>query len=385
MLQGILDVKDLEDPINKTTAKTLLDDDLVLSRITCPIGVLLIIFEARPEVIANISALAIKSGNAAILKGGRESSNSFAAIASIISKALSSTAVPSDCLQLVQTHDVIADLLKQDTYIDLCIPRGGNKLVRYVKDTTTIPVLGHADGICSTYLCADYSAEKATKIILDAKASYPAGCNALEQLLVEEAALSSTLPTVAEALLQKGVSLRCDPTSLLALKGKLDPHSATLLQEAGPEDYDIEFLDYILAIKTVTNVDEAINHINAHGSHHTDAILTTSEATAKTFLAAVDSSSVYWNTSTRMADGQRYGFGTEVGISTNKIHSRGPVGLEGLTIYKWVIVGDAQVSADYGAGGKQWKHQRLPIGDEESIAKNDEEREVLRKFRASKA
>jgi glutamate-5-semialdehyde dehydrogenase len=385
MLQGILDVKDLEDPINKTTAKTLLDDDLVLSRITCPIGVLLIIFEARPEVIANISALAIKSGNAAILKGGRESSNSFAAIASIISKALSSTAVPSDCLQLVQTHDVIADLLKQDTYIDLCIPRGGNKLVRYVKDTTTIPVLGHADGICSAYLCADYPAEKAAKIVLDAKASYPAGCNALEQLIVEEAALSSTLPTVAEALLQKGVSLRCDPTSLLALKGKLDPHSATLLQEAGPEDYDTEFLDYILAIKTVTNVDEAINHINAHGSHHTDAILTTSEATAKSFLAAVDSSSVYWNTSTRMADGQRYGFGTEVGISTNKIHSRGPVGLEGLTIYKWVIVGDAQVSADYGAGGKQWKHQRLPVGDEESIARDDEEREVLRKFRASKA
>ena len=346
---------------------------------------LLIIFEARPEVIANISALAIKSGNAAILKGGRESSNSFAAIASIISKALPSTAVPSDCLQLVQTHDVIADLLKQDTYIDLCIPRGGNKLVRYVKDTTTIPVLGHADGICSAYLCADYPAEKAAKIVLDAKASYPAGCNALEQLIVEEAALSSTLPTVAEALLQKGVSLRCDPTSLLALKGKLDPHSATLLQEAGPEDYDTEFLDYILAIKTVTNVDEAINHINAHGSHHTDAILTTSEATAKTFLAAVDSSSVYWNTSTRMADGQRYGFGTEVGISTNKIHSRGPVGLEGLTIYKWVIVGDAQVSADYGAGGKQWKHQRLPVGDEESIARDDEEREVLRKFRASKA
>ena len=385
MLQGILDVKELEDPINKTTAKTLLDDDLVLSRITCPIGVLLIIFEARPEVIANISALAIKSGNAAILKGGRESSNSFAAIASIISKALTSTAVPSDCLQLVQTHDVIADLLKQDTYIDLCIPRGGNKLVRYVKDTTTIPVLGHADGICSTYLCADYPAGKATKIVLDAKTSYPAGCNALEQLIVEEAALSTTLPTVAEALLQKGVSLRCDHTSLLALKGKLDPHSATLLQEAGPEDYDTEFLDYILAIKTVTNVDEAINHINAHGSHHTDAILTTSEITANTFLAAVDSSSVYWNTSTRMADGQRYGFGTEVGISTNKIHSRGPVGLEGLTIYKWVIVGDAQVSADYGAGGKQWKHQRLPVGDEGSVARNEEEREVLRKFRASKA
>ncbi|KAF2687983.1 gamma-glutamyl phosphate reductase GPR [Lentithecium fluviatile CBS 122367] len=384
MLQGILDVSDLEDPINKTTARTLLDDNLILSRITCPIGVLLIIFEARPEVIANISALAIKSGNAAILKGGRESYHSFAAIASIISKALETTKVPSDCLQLVQTHDVIADLLKQDTYIDLCIPRGGNKLVRYVKDSTSIPVLGHADGICTTYLCADYPVEKAIKIIVDAKVSYPAGCNALEQLLVEESALTTTLPAVAEALLQKGVSLRCDAASLTALKGKLDAHSATLLQEAGDKDFDFEFLDLIIAVKTVKSVEEAIEHVNTHSSHHTDAILTLNAQTAQTFLAAVDSSSVYWNTSTRMADGQRYGFGTEVGISTNKIHSRGPVGLEGLTIYKWTIVGDAQVSAEYGASGKAWKHEKLPVGDE-MVAQNEEERELLRKFRAGKA
>jgi glutamate-5-semialdehyde dehydrogenase len=370
--------------VNKTTAKTLLDDNLTLSRITCPIGVLLIIFEARPEVIANISALAIKSGNAAILKGGRESSNSFAAIASVISKALSSTAVPASCLQLVQTHDVIADLLKQDTYIDLCIPRGGNKLVRYVKDSTAIPVLGHADGICSTYLCGDYPADKAVKVIVDAKTSYPAGCNSTEQLLVDESALTTTLPTVAEALLQKGVSLRCDPASLAALQKTLDPHSATLLQAAGPDDFDTEFLDFILAIKTVATLTEATAHINAHSSHHTDAILTTSESTARAFFAAIDSSSVYWNTSTRMADGQRYGFGTEVGISTNKIHSRGPVGLDGLCIYKWVLVGDGQASADYGAGGRAWKHETLPVGDDESVARNDEEREVLRRFRASK-
>ncbi|KAF2115527.1 Aldehyde/histidinol dehydrogenase [Lophiotrema nucula] len=383
MLQGILDVRDLEDPINKTTARTLLDNDLTLSRITCPIGVLLIIFEARPEVIANISALAIKSGNAAILKGGKESYHSFAAIASIISRALTTSAVPADCLQLVATHDVIADLLKLDTYIDLCIPRGGNKLVRMVKDSTAIPVLGHADGICITYLRADYPAEKAVKVIVDAKVSYPAGCNALEQLLVDEAALTTNLPAVAEALLQKGVSLRCDPRSLEALKSKLDAHSAALLQPASDTDFDTEFLDLIIAIKTVSSVEEAITHINTHSSHHTDAILTTDSATAKSFLAAIDSSSVYWNTSTRMADGQRYGFGTEVGISTNKIHSRGPVGLEGLSIYKWVIIGDAQVSAEYGAGGKSWKHERLPIGDQD-VARNAEERELLRKFRAEK-
>ncbi|KAF9732971.1 hypothetical protein PMIN06_009855 [Paraphaeosphaeria minitans] len=382
MLQGILDVRDLEDPINKTTARTLLDDNLILSRVTCPIGVLLIIFEARPEVIANISALAIKSGNAAILKGGRESSHSFAAIATLISRALSTTAVPSDCLQLVQTRNAIADLLKLDTYIDLCIPRGGNELVRYVKTTASIPVLGHADGICSTYLCADYPAAKAVRIIVDAKTSYPAGCNALEQLLVDEAALTTSLPTVAKALLAHGVSLRCDAATLSALNGALDPASAALLQQATEQDYRTEFLDLVLAVKTVRDVHEAVAHINAHSSHHTDAILTLDASAASTFLAGTDSSSVYWNTSTRMADGQRYGFGTEVGISTNKIHSRGPVGLEGLTIYKWTIVGDAHVSAEYGAGGKPWKHEVLL---DEDVARGAEEREVLRKFRAGRA
>lgn len=385
MLQGILDVKELDDPINQTTAKTLLDDGLVLSRITCPIGVLLIIFEARPEVIANISALAIKSGNAAILKGGRESSASFAAIASIISTALASTAVPSDCLQLVQTHDAVADLLKQDTHIDLCIPRGGNKLVRYVKDNTTIPVLGHADGICCTYLCADYPADTATRIILDAKTSYPAGCNSLEQLLVEDSALHTTLPIVAAALLSAGVTLRCDPPSLAALTSALPPHSTTtLLHPATPSDYSTEFLDLVLAVKSIPDTPTAISHINTHSSHHTDAILTLSPTTAHAFLAAVDSSSVYWNTSTRMADGQRYGFGTEVGISTNKIHSRGPVGLEGLTIYKWVLVGEGHVSADYGVGGRRWKHEALSLEGDEGSARNEEEREVLRRFRAGR-
>jgi glutamate-5-semialdehyde dehydrogenase len=384
MLQGILDVRELEDPINKTTAKTLLDDNLILSRITCPIGVLLIIFEARPEVIANISALAIKSGNAAILKGGRESSHSFAAIANIISTALSTTAVPASCLQLVQTHDVIADLLKLDTYIDLCIPRGGNKLVRYVKDHTTIPVLGHADGICCTYLCADYPADQAIKIIIDAKTSYPAGCNSTEQLLVDEAALTTTLPLVAEALLQKGVSLRCDPQSYSALKEKLDPHSSALIQEATQEDFSTEFLDLVLLITTHPSLSAAITHINTYSSHHTDAILTLNPSVANTFLSAVDSASVYWNTSTRMADGQRYGFGTEVGISTNKIHSRGPVGLEGLAIYKWVLIGEGQVSAEYGAGGRKWKHERMAVGDDECVARDDEEKELLRRHRESR-
>lgn len=255
-------------------------------------------------------------------------------------------------------------------------------MVRTVKDGTTIPVLGHADGICCTYLTSTYPVDKATKIILDAKTSYPAGCNSLEQLLVSNDALTTVLPGVAAALLEKGVSLRCDPASLSALKQSLESSQAALLQEASDQDFHTEFLDLIIAIKTVSSTGEAITHINSHSSHHTDAILTTDSATAQEFLAGVDSSSVYWNTSTRMADGQRYGFGTEVGISTNKIHSRGPVGLEGLTIYKWVLIGDGQVSGDYGAGGRAWKHKVLPTGDDEWIAKNAEEREALRTLRA---
>lgn len=387
--------------------RTLLDDGLLLERKTCPIGVLLIIFEARPEVIANIASLAIKSGNAAILKGasddfesgdscllftgGKESTESFKAIASVISRALESTQVPKDCLQLVITHDAIGQLLKLDKYIDLAIPRGGNKLVQTIKANTAIPVLGHADGLCSIYLRSDPPVELATRVIVDSKTSYPAACNAVETLLVDTDALKTVFPPVAEALLAKGVSLRVDGPAKAALSSTLDKHTAALLQDAVEEDYDTEFLDLKLAVKTVpaaSNPEQAlewaVSWINDHSSHHTDAILTQEQSLAQKFQEAIDSSSVYWNASTRMADGQRYGFGTEVGISTNKIHSRGPVGLEGLTIYKWLIHGQGQISVEYGSGGKQWKHQQLFVGDDERLAKNEEELELLRKFRAGK-
>ena len=374
--------------VGQVDKRTLLDDGLVLERKSSPIGVLLIIFEARPEVIANIASLAIKSGNAAILKGGKESTESFKAISTVISKALASTQVPNDALQLVTTRDAIKPLLELDHYIDLVIPRGGNELVRSVKQGTQIPVLGHADGLCSIYLRADCPSDMATNVILDAKLSYPAACNALETLLVDQDALSTVLPPVATALLRKGVALRCDTTSKAALQASLDKHDGALLQDATEEDFRTEFLDLILAIKTIPEssaqqaADEAISHINEHSSHHTDAILTQDEAIARHFQDAVDSAGVFWNTSTRMADGQRFGFGTEVGISTNKIHARGPVGLEGLTIYRWRIDGNGQVSAEYGSGGKQWKHQKLPAGDAERYAASNEELEVLRQFRA---
>ena len=386
MLKGIFDVRELDDPgrwvaynccrelvlmrilVGKITLKTLLDEGLELTRVTVPIGVLLIIFEARPEVIANIASLAIKSGNAAILKGGKESTESFIAISTVISMALAESQVPNDAIQLVKTRDVIDDLLALDQYIDLVIPRGSNELVRYVKEHTKIPVLGHADGLCSIYVHEDADVAKAVPVIRDAKCGYPAACNAVETLLVHENALSTILPRVAEDLIAQGVSLRCDVQSEEALSQTLSKSSSALLQDATDEDYDTEFLELVLAIKTIPAGPEAISmavaHIAAHGSKHTDSILTESEDAANKFLAGVDAAGVYWNVSTRFADGMRYGFGTEVGISTNKIHSRGPVGLEGLTIYKYLIKGQGQTPSQYGEGKKSYRHRSLPVHEQ---------------------
>ncbi|KPI34939.1 putative gamma-glutamyl phosphate [Cyphellophora attinorum] len=381
MLQGILDVRKLPDPIGKIDLRTKLDEGLEMTRVSCPIGVLLIIFEARPEVIANIAALAIKSGNAAILKGGKESTESFQTISSIISKALDSTQVPNAAIQLVKTRDVIDQLLDQDRYIDLVIPRGGNELVRYVKSHTKIPVLGHADGLCSIYIHDDADKDIAVKVVVDSKCDYAAACNSTETLLVHEKALKSVFPSVAQALLDKGVTLKCDAPSKAAI-ANLTSNSGGSIQDATEEDYNTEFLDFTLAVKTVpstptpttnghttatshasedTALDLAIAHINAHSSKHTDSIITTSSTAAEKFMSAVDSAGVYWNASTRFADGMRYGFGTEVGISTNKIHSRGPVGLEGLTIYKYKIRGSGQVAGEYGEGERKRRflHERL--------------------------
>ncbi|KAH7148623.1 Aldehyde/histidinol dehydrogenase [Dactylonectria macrodidyma] len=359
MLKGILDVRDLKDPIGQVQMRTKLDDDLVIERVSCPIGVLLIIFEARPEVIANIASLAIKSGNAAILKGGKESTESFVAISQVISSALEKSQVPNSAIQLVTTRDAIAELLAQDRHIDLVIPRGSNELVRYIKESTKIPVLGHADGLCHIYLTDSADKDKAATAIVDSKTSYPAACNAVETLLVQDSALTTIFPGVASALAAKGVSLRCDAASKAAIASL----SLEGVQDATPSDYDTEHLSLTIGVKTVADIDTAITHINTHGSHHTDAIMTSNAADAERFMNEVDSAGVYWNAATRLADGMRYGFGTEVGISTNKIHARGPVGLEGLTIYKYKIRGDYQATASYGDGeGKRaWKHEQLSL------------------------
>lgn len=346
--------------VGKVTLATKLDDGLDLYRLTCPIGVLLAIFEARPEVIANITALALKSGNVVIMKGGKESVNSFAAIAQVVSKALATTNIPPGAVQLVETREDVNALLDQDQYIDLVIPRGGNELVRFIKENTKIPVMGHADGLCAIYIHSDADEEKSVKVVVDAKTDYPAACNAVETLLVHELAATTVLPQIASALLEAGVSLRCDAVSKATLKAStLDLAKKVILQDSTDQDYDTEFLELTVAVKVVSGMDEAILHINAHGSGHTDAILTESKEVAENFMNRVDSAGVFWNVSTRFADGFRYGFGTEVGISTNKIHARGPVGLEGLTIHKYQLRGNGQGASDYGAGKKAFLHQKI--------------------------
>lgn len=348
--------------------RTELDDGLILSRQTCPIGVLLIIFEARPEVIANIASLAIKSANAAILKGGKESTESFRIIASTIGKALEATEVPNDSVQLVATRDAVDSLLTLSQYIDLVIPRGSNELVRHCQTKAHMPVLGHADGLCSLYLHPDADVQMAVDIIIDSKTDYPAACNALETLLVHEDALSTVLPPVARALIAKGVTLRCDATSKTALSAVLGQDSAKV-EDATEADYQTEFLDLIIAVKTikatpedpVKAVDATIEHINTFGSHHTDAVVTASKEVADRFCNGVEAACKYWNASTRFSDGMRFGFGTEVGISTNKVHARGPVGLEGLMIHEYRIAGNGQTAAMYGPGGKKFKHTKLPL------------------------
>lgn len=367
MLQGVLDVANLDDPVGKVTLARKLDDGLDLYRLTCPVGVLLVIFEARPEVIANISALALKSGNAAILKGGKESTHSFKAMASVVNEALAKSKAPGNAIQLVVTRDEVSELLAQDQYIDLVIPRGSNELVRNIKNNTKIPVMGHADGICSIYLTPSAKPEMAARVVVDAKTNYPAGCNAAETLLVDQAALDNddAFKATVLGLLDAGVKLKVTPEIKHSIDSFLaaDSKFQSQIVPATEQDFYTEFLEFTIAVKAVSSLEDAIVHINEHGSHHTDCILTEDNAAAEKFLKGIDSAGVYWNASTRFADGFRYGFGTEVGVATGKIHARGPVGLEGLVGYQYNLRGHGQIAADYaGAGGsKQFKHEDIKL------------------------
>lgn len=335
MLQGIRDIASLEDPIGKKLLVRELDTDLTLYKISCPIGVLGIIFEARPDVIAQISSLAIKSANAVILKGGKESINTNKTILSIINNALDKvTGFPKNVIQQVFSRDDVAEMLKCDKYINLIIPRGGNSLVKFIKENTKIPVLGHADGICHIFVDETADIDMAIKIVTDAKTQYSSACNAVETLLIHE-----KFPKKDNLL----AALQLSEIQLID----------------NPESWSHEYGDKILAFKTVKNIDEAIEHINTYGSGHTDSIITKNIENAEKFMNKVDSAGVYFNASTRFADGFRYGFGAEVGISTNKTHARGPVGLEGLTIYKYKLIGNGQIVGDYASGKKQFHHKDI--------------------------
>lgn len=335
MIQGVRDIANLEDPIGKKLFVRQLDKDLILNKVSCPIGVLGIIFEARPDVISQISSLAIKSSNAVILKGGKESKNTNKKILEIINSALDSIeGFPKNVIQQVFSREDVAEMLKCDQYINLIIPRGGNNLVKFIKENTKIPVLGHANGICHIFVDKPADIDMASKIVIDAKTQYPSACNAVETLLIHKD-FAKTDDLLA--------SLQLSEIKLVS----------------NPEAWDIEYGDKILAYKFVNNIDEAIEHINAYGSGHTDCIITNNTQNAEKFMNNVDSAGVYLNASTRFADGFRYGFGAEVGISTNKTHARGPVGLEGLTIYKYKLFGNGHIVDDYSKGIKQFHHKDL--------------------------
>lgn len=335
MVQGVRDIAALANPVGKKLFTRMLDKDLVLTKVSCPIGVLGIIFEARPDVISQISSLAIKSSNAVILKGGKESKNTNKKIMEIINKALEDVyGFPRNVVQQVFSRDDVAKMLKCDEYINLIIPRGGNNLVKFIKNNTKIPVLGHASGICHIFVDESADIEMASRVVTDAKIQYPSACNAVETLLIHK-----NFPKADELL----ASLQLNEIKLIA----------------EPEAWDIEYGEKTLAYKFVNSLDEAIEHINTFGSGHTDCIITTNIANAESFMNKVDSAGVYMNASTRFADGFRYGFGAEVGISTNKIHARGPVGLEGLTIYKYKLIGNGNIVDDYVKGIKKFNHKDM--------------------------
>lgn len=352
-ITGVRDVAKLKDPVGEISLKRELDEGLILQRISCPLGVLGVIFEARPDALIQITSLAIKSGNGVILKGGKEATNSCATLVKVIKEALANTQVSPDVVQLLTTREEIKALLDLDEYVDLIIPRGSNSFVRYVQENTRIPVLGHAEGICHLYIDSEADLQKAINITVDSKTQYSAACNAIETLLIHESRASEILPFLAKALQEKEVKLRGDEATIKIIDCEL----------ATEADWHTEYSDLILAIKIVQNLEEAIAHINHYGSKHTEAIVTENQITAKEFLNRIDAAGVYHNCSTRFADGFRYGFGAEVGISTQKMPPRGPVGLEGLVTYKYQVTGKGHIVATYaGDNPKPFTHRDLVVG-----------------------
>jgi glutamate-5-semialdehyde dehydrogenase len=350
MANKVRQVAALPDPIRQTLAVTELDDGLTLRKVSCPLGVIGVIFESRPDVIPQIGALTLKSGNATLLKGGREAAQTNAVLRDIWHTALAQRAAPPDAVQLLQTREDVAEMLRLHGLIDLIIPRGSKEFVARIMETSAIPVIGHGEGVCHVYVDAAADLQKAWAVTLDAKTNYPAACNAAETLLVHEALAADFLPEMVKRLRAAGVETRgCERTQTIVND----------VVAAVEGDWATEYGDLIISVRVVKDFDEAIAHISRYGSQHTETIATEDADAAERFMELVDAAGVYHNASTRFADGFRYGFGAEIGISNAKLHARGPVGLEGLTTYKYKLYGNGQTVASYNAGERTFKHRKL--------------------------
>lgn len=350
VIAGINDLIKMPDPIGKITLKRELDEGLVLTRTTTPIGVIGVIFEARPDALVQIASLCIKSGNAAILKGGSEALLTNRALFESIKRAVKDSNLPEHALVQLEARSDVSELLSCYEYVDLLIPRGSNSFVKYIMDNTSIPVMGHADGICHTYVDEDFDLDKSIRILVDAKTQYPSACNTTETVLVHKNAVDKLFPKLNKAFNDAKIKV-------FAHENIIDKFDNAV--PATDNSFHTEYLEKTVNVKTVDDIDEAINHINTYGSHHTDAILTNIDSNADYFMNRVDSANVYKNCSTRFADGFRYGFGAEVGISTGKLHARGPVGLEGLCTYKYKLYGNGDIVADYANGKKEFHFKDL--------------------------
>ncbi|MDF1590249.1 MAG: glutamate-5-semialdehyde dehydrogenase [Desulfobacterales bacterium] len=351
-VEGLNSLIGLADPVGLTLSAMELDKGLELFKVSCPIGVMGIVFESRPDALVQISSLCLKSGNAVLMKGGSEAAGTNRILADIINKATTAAGIPAGWLTLLEARSDVTEMLAMDAHIDLIIPRGSNEFVRHIMDNTNIPVLGHADGICHVYIDKTADIDMAVRITVDSKTQYVAVCNAAETLLVHKDIAGNILPKLKAALTKKGVELRgCERTARL-----IDVLPAT------EKDWCTEYLDFILSIRVVDSLADAVDHINRYGSRHTDVIVTADKVRGGRFMDYVDSACVFMNCSSRFNDGFRFGLGAEVGISTNKIHARGPVGLEGLVIYKWRLIGNGNVVTDYsGKDARAFTHRPLKM------------------------
>lgn len=348
-IDGIQSLIGLEDPVGKTMLATELDEGLELYRVTCPIGVIGVIFESRPDALVQISTICLKSGNSVLLKGGSEARETNRILAEIIRQASLKAGMPANWLALLETREDVSAMLKMDRYIDLIIPRGSNEFVQYIMNNSKIPVMGHADGICHAYVDDEADVAMAVRLVTDSKTQYVSVCNALETLLVHERVAPEFLPKLKAELDKKQVELVGCPKTC----------SIIPIAAATDEDWKTEYLDYKLAIRLVPGLEDAIRHINTYGSGHTDSIITKNREKAAHFMEYVDSGNVMWNCSTRFSDGFRYGFGAEVGISTSKIHARGPVGLEGMIIYKYKVIGNGHIVEEYANRSRRFTHKKI--------------------------